>query len=221
LAEPGAVIGERFRAAPAAYKRKDIVGAPWLVAFALQADRWHLRSECIWEKLNAPPESARDRPTRCHEQVFLFSKSPRYHFDQDAVREPHADPRPSKNGRGGKSALRGQSEIRPRGNYGASARWYHPGGRNLRSVWRSAVSRFSGAHTAVMAESIARPLVLAGCPPGGLVLDPFAGAGTTGLVAVTEGRRFLGLEQNREYADLALERIEARPAKQLGLEGVA
>lgn len=220
----GGTQGERWRAAgakhvgprggawspnPHGYKRKDIVATPWLVAFALQADGWYLRSECIWEKSNTPPESVADRPTRAHEQVFLLSKSRRYHYDQDAVREPHADPRDNKNGRGGKSALRGQAEIRPRGNMSADTRYYHPLGRNLRSIWRAAVSRHPSAHFAMMAPEIARTCVLAGCPLGGVVLDPFAGAGTTGLVAVSEGRRFLGLEQSAEYAAMARERIAA------------
>jgi DNA modification methylase len=193
---------------PDGWQRKDLVGSSWLVAHALQADGWRLRSEIIWHKFNPVPESVRDRPTRAHEHLFLLSRSRRYHYDQDAVREPYAaDPRANKNGRGGKNAMRGQASLRDRGNLSSDTRYYHPLGRNLRSVWSSAVSRSGAAHMAMMPEKIAEPCVLAGCPEGGLVLDPFAGAGTTGVVALRHGRRFLGLEQSATYAEMARARI--------------
>jgi DNA modification methylase len=206
-------IGDSYAAGGKSGKAKDLVGIPWLVAQALRADGWYLRSECIWEKPNCTPESVTDRPTRAHEQVFLLAKAQRYHYDQDAVREPHTDPRVSKNGRGGKNAMRGQAEIRPRGNLLSDTRYYNPLGRNKRTIWRAAVSRDGVGHFAVMPTEIVRPCVLAGCPAGGLVLDPFAGAGTVGLVALAEGRRFLGLEQNPEYAAMAGARIERELAR--------
>lgn len=198
---------------PVGLKNKDLVGVPWLVALALREDGWGLRAENIWHKPNPLPAGAvRDRTTRAHEQVFHFSKSARYHYDADAVREACTS-RPQRRLSGGhKRRETGDqppqtfSTCGPRDEPGHDA---HPLGRNLRSVWTVPVARFPDAHFAVMPTAVVRPCVLAGCPPDGLVLDPFAGAGTTGLVAVGEGRRFLGLEQNPEYASMADERISA------------
>ena len=196
---------------PIGLKNKDLVGIPWVVALALQADGWYLRAENIWHKPNPLPAGAvQDRTTRAHEQVFHLSKSPRYLYDADAVREACTS-RPQRRLNGGhKRRETGDqpaqtfSTCGPRDEPGHDA---HPLGRNLRSVWTVPVARFPDAHFAVMPADLVRPCVLAGCPSGGLVLDPFAGAGTTGLVAVSEGRRFLGLEQSAEYATMARERI--------------
>jgi DNA modification methylase len=204
-------------------KRKDLVGIPWLVALALREDGWYLRQEIVWHKPNPMPESVRDRPTRSHEYLYLLAKGSRYYYDAAAVREPvtgGAKPR----GRGvNPKAVAGAGEFRVRQNasFSAAISGVLVGARNRRSVWTVAPQPFSESHFAVMPPGVVRPCILAGCPPGGLVLDPFAGAGTTGLVAVTEARRFLGLEQSAEYAAMARARIDARPARQLGLEGVA
>jgi len=212
-----AITGRRAAAADArrrpgvtdGFKHKDLMGIPWRVAFALQDVGWFLRADIIWHKPNAMPESVHDRPSRAHEYVFLLSRSARYYYDQDAVRVPHADPRQNKNGRGGKNAMRGQAEIRPRGNGSSPIRFYHPGGRNLRSVWSVAPRPFKGAHFATFPETLVEPCILAGCPRGGVILDPFTGSGTTGVVALRHGRSFLGIELNPEYAAMARERLSA------------
>jgi len=139
-------------------KPKDLIGIPWRVAFALQADGWYLRSDVIWAKPNPMPESVTDRPTKAHEYVFLLSKNERYFYDADALREPTAAPRKS-----GANALRGQVEIRPRGNLQSlDEQSYNPMGRNRRTVWTIATQPYSGAHFAVMPEALIEPCILAG-----------------------------------------------------------
>ncbi|ERY76309.1 TPA: site-specific DNA-methyltransferase [Pseudomonas aeruginosa] len=166
-------------------KPKDLIGIPWRLAFALQDDGWHLRQDIIWHKPNPMPESVRDRCTKAHEYLFLLSKSPRYHFDQDAIAEPmKAQHRPD----------------RPDIDYSAT--------RNKRSVWTVPTAGFKGAHFATFPPDLIRPCVLAGAPRGGLVLDPFGGAGTTALVAMQEGRRSVLIELNPEYAAIARNRLD-------------
>ncbi len=172
-----AARGMSYRAAtPEGLKPKDLIGVPWRVAFALQDDGWFLRSDLIWNKPNAIPESVKDRPSRSHEYLFLFSKSLRYDYDYHAVRE---------------SLLNGD------------------GLRGRRSVWNINTEPFPGSHFAVFPRELVRPAVLAGSQPGGLVLDPFFGSGTVGEVAATEGRDFLGIELNAEYATIAQKRLDA------------
>lgn len=140
---------------------KNLIGIPWRVAFALQDSGWILRADCIWSKPNCMPESVTDRPTRSHEYLFLFAKSPRYYYDADAIREPHGTPRKS-----GPNALRGQVEIRPRGNgQSIDEQSYHPLGRNKRSVWAVATMPYAGAHIATFPEQLIEPCVLAGSSP--------------------------------------------------------
>lgn len=195
----------RWISIPSGIKPKDLIGIPWRVAFALQADGWYLRSDIIWSKPNPMPESVTDRPTKAHEYIFLLSKSARYHYDADAVREPDGytdhprntinPPEPS----GG--LLREHMGIRKaEGRSGT--------GRNRRTVWTVPTQPYTGAHFAVFPPELIRPCVLAGCPVGGTVLDPFAGSGTTGLVALQNGRAFLGIELNAEYMELIRERLE-------------
>jgi site-specific DNA-methyltransferase (adenine-specific) len=190
---------------PAAHglKHKDLVGIPWRVAFALQADGWWLRQDIIWHKPNPMPESVRDRCTKAHEYVFLLTKSERYFYDAEALREPYADgvgkdrlacPKASV-GRGGNEANRLRSEF------------YKNGGRNRRSVWTVTTKPYSGAHFAVMPPDLVEPCIKAGCPEGGTVLDPFAGSGTTLAVAAELGRSGIGCELNPEYIALAEQRI--------------
>lgn len=185
-------------------KPKDLIGIPWRVAFALQADGWYLRQDIIWSKPNPMPESVRDRCTKAHEYLFLLSKGPRYYFDAEAIAEESAYP-------GDERHLRTDKTIefaRPDG--GSRARTAKPTGdtRNKRSVWTVATQPFSGAHFATYPPALIEPCILAGCPAGGTVLDPFFGAGTTGLVADRLGRDCIGIELNPEYAAIAERRIK-------------
>jgi DNA modification methylase len=198
-----------------ARKPKDLLGVPWMVAFALQADGWYLRSDIIWSKPNPMPESVTDRPTKAHEYLFLLSKSERYFYDADAIREPLAPETLSSNGIGanGKGYVAGARTVTPdvylvqkfSGNMASGAqRSMNPDGRNKRSVWNIATMPYSGAHFATMPEKLVEPCILAGCPLGGLVLDPFVGSGTVVAVAQRLGRRGVGVDLS--YQSLAKER---------------
>lgn len=196
-------------------KAKDLVGIPWRVAFALQADGWWLRQDIIWHKPNPMPESVRDRCTKAHEYVFLMTKSERYYYDAEAVSEPVACVR----GPGNKKPLKGVEEDGQKhrtraGLHKAAERWREdgpPSSRNRRSVWTVTTKPYSGAHFATMPPDLVEPCILAGCPEGGTVLDPFAGSGTTLAVAAELGRNAVGCELNPEYIALAEQRIrEAR-----------
>lgn len=186
---------------------KQLVGIPWRVAFALQADGWYLRSDTIWHKPNPMPESVRDRPTKAHEYVFLLSKSARYFYDQDAIREdsPHeykAGPLTV-----GYSAGSGRSDGTPHRagiGFGVAEK-----GRNARSVWTIPTQPYSGAHFAVMPPALADRCIKSGSRVGDTVLDPFSGAGTTGLVARRLRRQYVGIELNPEFADMARRRIDS------------
>lgn len=208
---------------------KNLLGIPWRLAFALQDDGWILRNAIIWNKPNAMPESVTDRLSTRYEHVFLFSKSRRYWFDLDPIREPLAYPQDT--GRkdfvvGGKAdtdaltarrrggAYRPDPVHRPDGVnsqrlYEATGRQHHlgpdhPGTRNPGDVWTIPTQPFSAAHFAVMPMQLAQRCILAGCKPGGTVLDPFSGSGTTGLAAQRTGRKYVGIDLNREYLDLSL-----------------
>ena len=194
-------------------KPKDLIGIPWMVAFALRADGWFLRSDIIWHKPNPMPESVTDRPTKAHEYVFLLSKSPRYFYDADAIREDFADERFGNPG----SYLRTPDEHKGKNKdrldlgygYGPPV-WNTEGdarGRNKRDVWTVSSQPFAGAHFATFPPKLIEPCVLAGAAEGDTVLDPFAGAGTTGVVALRNNRSFIGCELNPEYAELARDRI--------------
>lgn len=163
----------------------------------VKQDRWILRNDIIWAKPNAMPESVTDRLSSRHEHLFMLTKSPRYWFDLDPIREPHA----SEPGREGANYMRGQKAMRPVGpNSGA----YSEGGRNPGDVWTIATQPFPGAHFAVMPIEIARRAIVAGCKPGGTVLDPFSGSGTTGLAAQRVGRKYVGIDLNADYLALSL-----------------
>jgi site-specific DNA-methyltransferase (adenine-specific) len=190
----GNAFGDGLRPdTPSGLKPKDLVGIPWRVAFALQSDGWYLRSDIIWHKPNPMPESVTDRPTKAHEYVFLLAKSERYHYDADAIKEPF--------------------QTDPKENYPARARITGRGdqanglGRNKRSIWTIPTRPYPEAHFATMPTALVEPCVLAGCPEGGTVIDPFAGAGTVGVVALRHGRNFIGIELNPEYCKMAEKRI--------------
>jgi DNA modification methylase len=185
---------------PSGYKSKDLLGIPWMVAFALRADGWWLRQDIIWHKPNPMPESVTDRCTKAHEYVFLLTKSARYFYDADSIREPPT---------GRTDAL---SVINTGADNGREKRTLNNDGTigaNARSVWTIATQPYSGAHFATMPPALAERCIKAGSRPGDMVLDPFGGAGTTGLVADRLGRSATLIELNPEYARLARERITA------------
>lgn len=246
-------------------KTKDMLGMPWRLAFALQNDGWYLRSDIIWNKTNPMPESVTDRPTKAHEYVFLLTKSPRYYYDAEAIKEPascaeEAPFDPGTNGLSGADRKTGKSTrcfARPAGwseeegghtrldgryqrnlgkkgqatnagevragvgdRMGRGAGWRNDPNnyvllRNKRSVWTVGTEPFPGAHFATFPTKLIEPCILAGAPEGGLVLDPFAGAGTTLLVAKRLNRRGLGIELNPDYCALSMMRLSAEPARLL------
>jgi DNA modification methylase len=190
-------------------KPKDLIGIPWRVAFALQADGWYLRQDIIWSKPNPMPESVQDRCTKAHEYVFLLSKSPRYHYDADAIAEPAifspgatAEVEREPGYYAGKHSTKNNS-----GRNDVSFKAIRET-RNARSVWNIATRSFSEAHFATFPPELAERCIKAGCPEGGTVLDPFGGAGTTGLVADRLQRNAVLIELNPAYAAMAKRRIE-------------
>lgn len=202
--------GHTKKRVPSGFKYKDLMGIPWMLAFALRDDGWYLRQDIIWEKPNAMPESVRDRCTKSHEYIFLLSKSARYYFNAEAIREPVK----SKKGnartfRGGGAYTSGRSfhnsEAVDRESHGNTEN--RAGTRNRRSVWAVSTRGYKGAHFATFPEKLVEPCILAGSPPGGAVIDPFMGSGTTGVVAKRLGREFIGIEINPEYCKMATDRI--------------
>lgn len=206
---------------PAGLKPKDLIGIPWRVAFALQADGWYLRQDIIWSKPNPMPESVTDRRTKSHEYIFMFSKSARYYYDQDAIKEPAIYAGLTGQDESGfKDAKRfnGKHSDKQRGHSrrhaGFNERWdamskedQCGGMRNKRSVWNVATRPYSGAHFATFPPDLIEPCIMAGCPANGTVLDPFGGSGTTGAVSERLGRNAILCELNPAYAELARNRI--------------
>ncbi|HEY5606275.1 MAG TPA: site-specific DNA-methyltransferase [Thermoplasmata archaeon] len=200
-------------------KHKDLVGMPWRIAFALQAAGWYLRSDIVWAKGvsfcetysgSVMPESVTDRPTRSHEYLFLFAhpdSKGRYYYDQDAIREPSIYSDRAKDTPDTRSSQKASEVRNCRGSSGGIG--YHEAGRNLRSVWTVKIKPFKGAHFAVMPEALVEPCVKAGSKPRDVVLDPFSGSGTVGVVALRLGRSFIGIEINSEYAEISRGRILA------------
>ena len=190
-----------FKYAPPGLKPKDLVGIPWRVAFALQADGWYLRSDIIWHKPNPMPESVTDRPTKAHEYIFLLSKSQRYYYDADAIKEDAKYPNDKRRPLGSEGAW--QMDGRGRGDNGGGVAYEHETSRsNKRSVWTVPPQTYKGAHFATFPPKLIEPCVLAGCPLGGTVLDPFMGSGTTAQVAQELGREWVGIELNEEYRSM-------------------
>ena len=228
-------------------KPKDLIGIPWMLAFALRADGWYLRQDIIWAKPNPMPESVRDRCTKAHEYIFLLTKSARYWYDAEAVGENFADERMGcsgakfgtpeqyakesgrsgdqglarfNKGRGGKNAMRGQGHFRdgengPANRAGRDMQNVGAEGftRNRRSVWTITTKPYTEAHFATFPPELPRICIMAGCPADGVVLDPFAGSGTTGAVALELGRRAVLIELNPKYVKL----IERRTQTTVGL----
>ena len=197
-------------------KPKDLVGIPWMVAFALRADGWYLRSDIIWHKPNVMPESVRDRPTKAHEYLFLLSKSKQYYYDAEAIKEPATEParKCGKNSRANvdrdvSHGTRKQDAIGKRQYAGFNDRYdfANPSKkRNARTVWKIATQPYSDAHFAVFPEKLVEPCVLAGCPEGGVVLDPFAGSGTVGVVSQQLKRDAFLVDAKQEYCEMAMRR---------------
>lgn len=224
--------GHTAKSVPYGYKRKDLIGIPWMLAFALRADGWYLRQDIIWAKPNTMPESVKDRCTKSHEYIFLLSKSPKYYFDAEAISEPIAESsakryaqdiasqagsyrQPGRGERSMKAAaprFGGQKygdDGRPESRAKSGNLYTPTPRRNKRDVWMVSTSGFKGAHFAVFPEKLVEPCILAGCPEGGTVIDPFVGSGTSGVVAAKNGRNFIGIDVNPQYASMAKQRIES------------
>jgi len=193
-------------------KPKDLIGIPWMVAFALRDDGWWLRQDIIWAKPNPMPESVKDRCTKAHEYIFLLTKSPKYYYDYEAVLEPISD-KSLKRAEYGWDCDRPSTKNASLGGDGIHTekmgeRFVNPKGRNRRSVWTITTSPYKGAHYATFPPKLIEPMILAGCPAGGIVLDPFVGSGTTVMVANHLGRKGIGLDLNFKYLkDNAKERL--------------
>jgi DNA modification methylase len=223
---------KQTKAKPSLYgaKEKDLVGIPWMIAFALRADGWYLRQDIIWHKPNPMPESVTDRCTKSHEYIFLLSKSPKYYYDAESISEPVAKStvdRMSQNIEAQNGSSRAQGKTN--GNMKAcapkfggnkyigsgderhrtkSGNYYqYADRRNKRDVWTVTTKPFKEAHFATFPEDLIEPCILAGCPVGGIVLDPFMGSGTTACVAIKNNRRYVGIELNQDYIEIANRRI--------------
>jgi len=202
-------------------KPKDLIGIPWRVALALQQDGWYLRQDIIWHKPNPMPESVQDRCTKAHEYIFLLSKSQKYYFDNEAIKEDSV----TTNSKGEKGVPNGAEHI---GKSVAEDPMFQTRHglknmkpqlkKNKRSVWTVTTKPFKGAHFATFPMDLIEPCVLAGCPVGGVVLDPFSGSGTTGIVAVGHNRDAVLLELNEEYIKLAEQRIKDQAGMFVNLE---
>ena len=197
-------------------KNKDLIGMPWRVAFALQDDGWYLRSDIIWHKPNPMPESVTDRPTKSHEYIFLMSKSSQYFYDAEAIKEPAvcADPEAVNYRKNGKSDKRNNYQTQAMGKPGfGNDKWIQPETRNKRTVWTIPTQGFKEAHFATFPVNLIYPCIKAGCRPGGIVLDPFMGSGTTAIVAEKLSRKWHGIEINADYLDIAVDRIKKETAQ--------
>jgi DNA modification methylase len=209
------------RETPLGLKPKDLCGIPWELAFALRNDGWYLRSDIIWAKPNPMPESVTDRPTKSHEYLFLFAKSQRYYFDQENVKEPWSEYERARRLREKENGLDtvyqissdGKNGQTPQGQKGAIRNVKRRGelaegnGRNIRTVWTIPTQPFPEAHFATYPEKLVEPCIKAGCPENGIVLDPFSGSGTTGVVSLKLQRNYIGIELNPSYLEMSRRRI--------------
>lgn len=224
--------GHTEKKVPGGYKCKDLIGIPWMLAFALRADGWYLRQDIIWQKTNCMPESVRDRCTKSHEYIFLLTKKPRYFFDSEAISEPIAgsstkrylqnieaqrgsDRQPGKTNGSMKAVLprfgggKYGDDTREEARTKSGAEYVPTLRRNKRDVWAVSTAGYKGAHFATFPEKLVLPCILAGSRPGDTVLDPFAGSGTTGVVSVKYGREFIGIEINPAYSEMCEQRVMA------------
>jgi len=190
---------------PQGMKPKDLIGIPWMLAFALRTDGWYLRQDIIWHKPNPMPESVKDRCTKAHEYIFLLSKNKKYYYNHEAIKEKAVGerwggnkPMNVNNSKDGNNDFKGLT--RPRQMLFET--------RNKRSVWTVTPKSYKGAHFAVYPPELIEPCILAGSEEGDIVLDPFMGSGTTAMVARTHGRDYIGCELHEEYEDLILERLK-------------
>lgn len=182
-------------------KSKDLIGIPWMLAFALRADGWYLRQDIIWHKPNPMPESVQDRCTKSHEYIFLLSKSPKYYYDNEAIKDPVKQDWGTRDRKDGKYHNEGTG-LQPHSGLEKSYEM-----ANKRSVWTVNTKPYAGAHFAVFPTELIEPCILAGAPVGGIVLDPFMGSGTTAQVAQNLGRQYLGCELNEDYKSLQEKRL--------------
>ena len=242
LAEDGTAwinIGDSYVTAkgeknPKEYKTKDLLGIPWMLAFALRENGWYLRQDIIWQKTNCMPESVRDRCTKSHEHIFLLTKNPTYYFDAEAIAEPVSEStikrlaqnitdqkgsnrQPGKTNGAMKACKSRFSDVKyVEGQTKSGNEHYEKPLRNKRDVWSVSTSGFKGAHFATFPTKLVEPMVFAGCPENGTVLDPFAGSGTVGVVALNNKRKFIGIDLNESYLDIAKERIRKEVSMQGG-----
>ena len=199
------------------YKPKDLIGIPWMLAFALRSQGWYLRQDIIWQKPNPMPESVTDRCTKSHEYIFLLSKSQKYYFDYESIMEPCADQ--ERNNFQSGSRANGINKDRNDNDLGERSKTWKPKTidnqkvRNKRDVWEVNTKPCKEAHFATYPFELIKPCILAGCPENGIVLDPFMGSGTTAIVARSLNRNYLGVELNPEYIKIAHKRLE----KHLGM----
>ena len=187
-------------------KEKDLIGIPWMFAFAMRADGWHLRQDIIWHKPNPMPESVRDRCTKAHEYIFLFSKQRNYFYDNEAIKEPATD-------WGTRDRSKGKYKVNDYGQTPHSGLTKSYAKKNKRSVWSVTKKPYKGAHFATYPPDLIEPCILAGSEKGDIVLDPFMGSGTTAAVAKSLGRDYIGCELHEDYGDLIRKRVgEYKPS---------
>ena len=214
-----AFVDKPFSTIQGSLKPKDLVMIPNRIAIALQDDGWWIRSEIIWHKPNPMPESVRDRPTNCHEKIWLITKSKKYYYDADAIREPTTEATKKRmesgwNGNQKRNYASGEEQNHLSNYFGSDkAKENALKGRNKRNVWTITTKPFKDAHFATFPKDLIEPCIKAGCPEGGIVLDPFGGSGTTGIVAALNNRKSILIELNKDYIDIANKRIE----KEVGL----
>jgi DNA modification methylase len=208
----GTLLADRSWQVPPGLKPKDLIGIPWRVAFALQADGWYLRQDIIWHKPNPMPESVTDRCTKAHEYIFLLSKSERYYYDHEAIKEDAVKP-PQRMQASAEAIKSKSSGPMARGREGFNHQfadperlWGSDGKRNKRSVWTVATEPCKEAHFATFPQALITPCILAGCPVGGTVLDPFGGSCTTGQVSESCGRNSILIELNPAYIEIGKRR---------------
>jgi DNA modification methylase len=187
----------------AGHKAKDLIGIPWMLAFALRADGWYLRQDIIWAKPNPMPESVTDRCTKSHEYIFLLSKNSKYYYDNDAIKEKANDKYAGRyNSPFNTGEKESSGEGRPDNASNTAGMKEYTGFKNKRDVWTVTTKPFKGAHFATFPPDLIKPCILAGSRPGGIVLDPFIGSGTTAQVAIEEGRDYIGIDINPDYREL-------------------